>query len=118
MRTISVYGSPHCRGWCSLEQAQQLPGVAGAATPQGDGTLTVEPAASLCAVAAEAGAGLVIVNRDATPYDRRYGTTVTGHLPAFTSRTASEPTNRCPACAEAPTTIASARTSLAMRLIS
>ena len=32
-------------------------------------TLTVEPAASLCAVAAEAGAALVIVNRDPTPYD-------------------------------------------------
>jgi NAD-dependent deacetylase len=33
-------------------------------------TLTVEPAASLCAVAAEAGARLVVVNRDPTPYDR------------------------------------------------
>jgi NAD-dependent deacetylase len=33
-------------------------------------TLTVEPAASLCGVAAEAGASLVIVNRDPTPYDR------------------------------------------------
>ena len=32
-------------------------------------TLTVEPAASLCAVAADAGAHLVIVNRDPTPYD-------------------------------------------------
>ncbi len=32
-------------------------------------TLTVEPAASLCAVAARAGARLVIVNRDPTPYD-------------------------------------------------
>ena len=32
-------------------------------------TLTVEPASSLCAVAAEAGARLVIVNRDPTPYD-------------------------------------------------
>jgi NAD-dependent deacetylase len=32
-------------------------------------TLTVEPAASLCAVAAGAGARLVIVNRDPTPYD-------------------------------------------------
>jgi NAD-dependent deacetylase len=32
-------------------------------------TLTVEPAASLCAVAANAGARLVIVNRDPTPYD-------------------------------------------------
>ena len=38
-------------------------------------TLTVEPAASLCAVAAEAGACLVIVNRDPTPYDR-FATTV------------------------------------------
>jgi len=33
-------------------------------------TLTVEPASSLCAVAAEAGASLVIINRDPTPYDR------------------------------------------------
>jgi NAD-dependent deacetylase len=33
-------------------------------------TLTVEPAASLCAVAVESGARLVIVNRDPTPYDR------------------------------------------------
>jgi NAD-dependent deacetylase len=32
-------------------------------------TLTVEPAASLCAVAVRAGAQLVIVNRDPTPYD-------------------------------------------------
>ncbi len=33
-------------------------------------TLTVEPAASLCAIATETGASLVIVNRDPTPYDR------------------------------------------------
>ena len=33
-------------------------------------TLTVEPAASLCAVAVEAGASLVVVNRDPTPYDQ------------------------------------------------
>ena len=32
-------------------------------------TLTVEPAASLCAVAAESGARLIIINRDPTPYD-------------------------------------------------
>lgn len=32
-------------------------------------TLTVEPAASLCAVAADGGAHVVIVNRDPTPYD-------------------------------------------------
>jgi len=32
-------------------------------------TLTVEPAASLCRVATDAGATLVIVNRDPTPYD-------------------------------------------------
>ena len=32
-------------------------------------TLTVEPAASLCGIAADAGASLVIVNRDPTPYD-------------------------------------------------
>jgi NAD-dependent deacetylase len=33
-------------------------------------TLTVEPAASLCAIAAGSGARLVIVNRDPTPYDQ------------------------------------------------
>ncbi len=126
-------------------------------------TLTVEPAASLCAVAVRAGARLIIINRDPTPYDslaaavisepigaavpaivgalmsaaspltpasagqrseRRahgsgaHGTTVTGHFPARTSRMASDPTNRCPACADAPTTMASARTSPAMRTIS
>ncbi len=32
-------------------------------------TLTVEPAASLCAVAVRGGARLVIINRDPTPYD-------------------------------------------------
>jgi len=32
-------------------------------------TLTVQPAASLCSIAADAGAHLVIVNRDPTPYD-------------------------------------------------
>jgi NAD-dependent deacetylase len=32
-------------------------------------TLTVEPAASLCGLAVGAGAALVIVNRDPTPYD-------------------------------------------------
>jgi NAD-dependent deacetylase len=32
-------------------------------------TLTVQPAASLCSIATDAGAGLVIVNRDPTPYD-------------------------------------------------
>jgi NAD-dependent deacetylase len=32
-------------------------------------TLTVEPAASMCAVAVRAGARLVIINRDPTPYD-------------------------------------------------
>ena len=32
-------------------------------------TLTVEPAASLCAVAVRGGGQLVIVNRDPTPYD-------------------------------------------------
>ncbi|GAA1589175.1 Sir2 family NAD-dependent protein deacetylase [Actinomadura kijaniata] len=32
-------------------------------------SLTVEPAAGLCAVAVESGATLVIVNRDPTPYD-------------------------------------------------
>jgi NAD-dependent deacetylase len=33
-------------------------------------TLIVEPAASLCGMAAEAGASLVVINRDPTPYDQ------------------------------------------------
>ena len=44
-----------------------------------------------------------------------YGTTVTGHRPARTSRTASDPINRCPTCVDAPTTTASARVSVATR---
>lgn len=32
-------------------------------------TLTVQPAASLCSIATDAGASLVIINRDPTPYD-------------------------------------------------
>lgn len=39
-------------------------------------TLSVEPAASLCLVAARAGARLVIVNRDPTPYDRLAAQTI------------------------------------------
>ncbi len=39
-------------------------------------TLTVEPAASLCAVAVRGGAPLVIVNRDPTPYDQIAAATV------------------------------------------
>ena len=47
-----------------------------------------------------------------------YGTTVTGHFPARTSRVASEPTIRCPACSDAPTTTASAFVSAAARVSS
>jgi NAD-dependent deacetylase len=39
-------------------------------------TLTVEPAASLCVLAYRAGARLVIVNRDPTPYDRLAADTI------------------------------------------
>jgi NAD-dependent deacetylase len=39
-------------------------------------TLTVEPAASLCRLAFRSGARLVIVNRDATPYDRLAADTI------------------------------------------
>lgn len=45
----------------------------------------------------------------------RYGTTVTGHRPAFTNRIATEPMMRCPACSDAPTTTASAFSSSAAR---
>ena len=43
---------------------------------------------------------------------------MTGHLPARTRRTAREPISRWPALREAPTTIASARVSIAIRVIS
>jgi len=43
------------------------------------------------------------------------GTTVTGHLAARTSRTASDPASRWPNLAEAPTTMASALNSEAIR---
>ena len=43
-------------------------------------TLTVEPAASLCGVAAEAGASLVIVNRDPTPYDQVATAVIRDHI--------------------------------------
>jgi NAD-dependent deacetylase len=39
-------------------------------------TLTVEPAASLCALAVKSGARLVIVNRDPTPYDSLAAATI------------------------------------------
>lgn len=42
-----------------------------------------------------------------------YGTTVTGHRPAFTNRTATDPMIRCPACSDAPTMTASALSSSA-----
>src|SRR5215472_13893917 len=40
-------------------------------------TLTVEPAASLCAVAVDHGASLVVVNRDPTPYDEMAAEVIT-----------------------------------------
>jgi NAD-dependent deacetylase len=39
-------------------------------------TLIVQPAASLCAIAVEAGASLVVINRDPTPYDRVAATVI------------------------------------------
>lgn len=48
-----------------------------------------------------------------SPAAARYGTTVTGQRPAFTSRIATDPMSRCPACSEAPTTTASALSSSA-----
>ena len=47
-----------------------------------------------------------------------HGTTVTGHRPARTSRTPSDPTIRCPAEVDAPTITASASTSPQIREIS
>jgi NAD-dependent deacetylase len=57
-------------------------------------TLTVEPAASLCALAVRSGARLVIVNRDATPYDELAVATITEPIgqavPAIVERLLAE----------------------------
>ncbi|GAB2944687.1 Sir2 family NAD-dependent protein deacetylase [Micromonospora polyrhachis] len=63
-------------------------------------SLRVEPAASLCAVAVDAGARLVIVNRDPTPYDylavnvvrEPIGTALPRIVAALAGVTASPPT--------------------------
>jgi NAD-dependent deacetylase len=52
-----------------LDQAEQIAAASQLFLAIGS-TLEVEPAASMCAVAVEAGAKLVIINRDPTPYDR------------------------------------------------
>jgi NAD-dependent deacetylase len=53
-------------------------------------TLTVEPAASLCVLAYQSGARLVIVNRDPTPYDRLAAETISqpigAAIPALVDR--------------------------------
>jgi NAD-dependent deacetylase len=58
-------------------------------------TLSVEPAASLCALAVRSGARLVIVNRDATPYDGLAVATITepigAAVPAIVDRLLAEP---------------------------
>ncbi|MCE7002618.1 Sir2 family NAD-dependent protein deacetylase [Kibdelosporangium philippinense] len=51
-----------------LSQARDIAAVSGLFLAIGS-SLEVEPAASLCQVAVEAGAKLVIINRDPTPYD-------------------------------------------------
>jgi NAD-dependent deacetylase len=53
-------------------------------------TLIVEPAASLCAVAAEAGAALVIVNRDPTPYDAAATALIRGPIGTAVPRIAGQ----------------------------
>ncbi|RMI31480.1 NAD-dependent deacetylase [Nocardia stercoris] len=51
-----------------IGQAQTMAGASDLLLAVGT-TLLVEPAASLCAIAVETGARLVVVNRDPTPYD-------------------------------------------------
>ncbi|MEV0680073.1 Sir2 family NAD-dependent protein deacetylase [Actinosynnema sp. NPDC050436] len=51
-----------------LGQAQVIAGASEVFLAVGT-SLTVDPAASLCAIAVRAGADLVVVNRDPTPYD-------------------------------------------------
>jgi NAD-dependent deacetylase len=53
-------------------------------------TLIVEPAASLCAIAVQAGAALVIVNRDPTPYDRAATAVVRDPIGTAVPRIASQ----------------------------
>jgi NAD-dependent deacetylase len=53
-------------------------------------TLTVEPAASLCAVAIKHGADLVIVNRDPTPYDDRATKVITDPIGVAVPRIADQ----------------------------
>jgi NAD-dependent protein deacetylase/lipoamidase len=53
-------------------------------------TLTVEPAASLCSVAVEHGADLVIVNRDPTPYDDRATEVITDPIGIAVPRIADQ----------------------------
>jgi len=52
----------------TIDRAAQVAAVCGIFWAVGT-SLTVEPAASLCAIAAEAGARITIVNAQATPYD-------------------------------------------------
>ncbi|HET9898066.1 MAG TPA: Sir2 family NAD-dependent protein deacetylase [Streptosporangiaceae bacterium] len=53
-------------------------------------TLTVEPAASLCAIAVEHGASLVIVNRDPTPYDELAAAVITEPIGTVVPRIVGE----------------------------
>ncbi len=53
-------------------------------------TLTVEPAASLCAVAVEHGASLVVVNRDPTPYDELAAAVITEPIGTAVPRIVAE----------------------------
>lgn len=95
---------------------RKTPRTAGPARPRAAREAVARPAAA--PVRRPAGCGTTVtVRRPALRDDRhrpaRYGTTVTGQRPAFTSRTATEPMMRCPACSEAPTTTASALSSSA-----
>lgn len=53
-------------------------------------TLTVEPAASLCGVAVEHGADLIVVNRDPTPYDRLATAVITDPIGVAVPRIADQ----------------------------
>jgi len=82
----------------TLDQAQRI-AVASQLLLVVGSSLRVEPAASLCAVAVDAGARLVIVNRDPTPYDHLavakfrepIGTAVPRIVAALTRVTTSRP---------------------------
>ena len=93
---------PHCRECSGLIRAAVVgfgqgldPEVLGAARTAAQtadlavvigSSLQVQPAASLCSVAVDAGVPLAIINAEPTPYDRTATVTIRGDIPTALSR--------------------------------